>query len=228
MQEGLDCNLPKWSQLVVVGDKLTPEQTAEVMIRTSSLYFISNDLEFERELYAVIDKSFDYIYFSSDEFKVNIERANRLKAETSLDLLELRYLENSRILSSWVGGSYGWLSWDGGIGCSNYNVGKWPTAEEVYKDWQQVARAFPYIHLRCQLMSGEASNQNVRPLVEYVVSGGNVEVKVPVEHLYHSRDNKLNLAMLIRSRSERGCELEQFERALAMTRKRVSKRSNKS
>ena len=49
--------------------------------------------------------------------------------------IELEYLSNHRIVSSWIGGPHGWCNWEGNIGCNNYNIGKHPSCKEVYNEW---------------------------------------------------------------------------------------------
>jgi len=49
-KEFFDIALPKWPAFVVVGKPVTKEQAMEILIRTDSLCFSSNDREFDREL----------------------------------------------------------------------------------------------------------------------------------------------------------------------------------
>lgn len=83
-------------------------------------------------------------------------------------------------MSCWIGGTHGWCDWDGTIFANSFNVGKWPTVEEVEKDWQAIAAAFPFLDLRSQLLnrgSSEAVDEGASPVVEFVVRNSRVEVK---------------------------------------------------
>jgi hypothetical protein len=73
--------------------------------------------------------------------------------------LELSLLYTSRISSTWIGGPHGWCDWDGRIGSSNYNIGKWPDADHVTAEWELIAATFPYLDLTAQLITDEGDGQ---------------------------------------------------------------------
>ena len=194
-----DIGLPKWPSLVVVGEKVTMSQASEILIRTDSLGFICNDKEWEADLNGIVygiraseygsDRSLheqlkERHGFPNDD-KYYPEFWNVLGSYTKRYApLELSYLRNDRIASSWIGGPHGWCSWNGDIGCSNYNIGKWPSVEEVYSDWVKIASEFPFLNLRSQLMNEEAEeSKNIKPLIEFEIKNGKVEIYEPKEIL---------------------------------------------
>ncbi len=151
------------------------------------------------------------------------------KIESKYDPLDLSYLQNSRIVSSWIGGPHGWCDWNGKIYTSNYNIGKWPSIEEVYNDWIKIAEAFPYLELKCQLMNHEAGEEDaeVTPVVEFSIKKGKVEIYEPKEVLDYP---VFGTSDMIRRFSdpfaERGCTIKMFEDALKYTEERLKAEKN--
>ena len=204
--------LPKWPHMIVAGLPLTKEQTYEVMIRTSDFYFSNNDRCHWTE-------AAEDILYTGYIGKDSKQDKRKWAYEKYQSLRQIYYLSNERFTSSWVGGPKGWLNWDGTIGCCNYNIGKWPTVDEVYSEWVLIADTFPFIDLKCQLMSDESCEENTKPLVEYVIKNGlvniyeepleklvsNVPYVDPTEYFIANIDNWDNL---------QGCSLEVFKEAL--------------
>lgn len=208
-------DLPKWPGLIVKGDPLTQEQTFEIMLRTSDFWLMSNNKEWENQLYAVIDNRLGY-QFEGDNSDRKIKRVQSL--EKDLSTLNLNYLQNDRIVSSWVGGPHGWLNWDGTVGCCNYNIGKWPSSDDVLKEWETIAEAFPYLNLQCQLTSEEDSDKNREPLIEYTVKDGKVVTSIPTTKLVSNVPYTASVEYLIANMGvierEQGCTLEFFRQVL--------------
>ena len=143
--------------------------------------------------------------------------------------LDIYYLQNSRIVSCWIGGTKGWCDWNGNIECSNYNIGKWPSIKEVYEEWCVIAKEFPYLNLRSQLMNCEAyeaisddGENEPKPIVEFIVKDGKVEMVEPTEQLIPMTDIDIS------NRSEIGCTLEQFRQAVDYTKAKVAKEKMKA
>lgn len=172
--------LPKWPAIVVTGKKLNLEDTTEIMFRTSSFHLSSNDSSFERKFYDLFgikysDEGGNYIKLDYD----SIESVSKF-----YQLLNLQYLQNNRISSCWVGGPHGWLNWNGDIFCNNFNIGKWPSVEDVAKDWFAILESFPYLIIKCQLFNGEsdepyANDRDKFPLVEYIIGNDIITVRKP-------------------------------------------------
>lgn len=139
-----------------------------------------------------------------------------------LNLLDLYYLNNHQILSSWIGGPHGWCDWNGNINSSNYNIGKWPSVEDVYNEWVKIAEAFPFLDLRAQLYSGETSDHESEPLVEFTLKHGKVEMSIPSEPLDLPYFDMSSMFSRFNNRhSERGCSIETFKTALDHVRNKV-------
>lgn len=234
----LNVDLTKWPRLVVIGNTVTRKQAMEIIIRTDRLDFSSNDAEFSKQcasylyrLEATGNRSRGYWTladaFEGEGGKTDWDRYQecRDRAQAELQPLELQYLENSRIVSCWIGGSHGWCNWDGKIGCTEHNIGKWPTVDEVYKDWKAIGQTFPYLKLRCQLITDEGAGHIA---IEYVVKDGTVTVQEPGPLLQLVEDDAVNvfIANMQSPTRERGCTYEQFVEAVDYTRMQVRQQPN--
>lgn len=153
----------KWPRLIVAGEQVTPEQADVILVRTHLPFVSCNDQEWQwlvekafglphqkekDEAWAVAakeGKQFDWMAWHQQE----------MDAWGKLGLLSLEYLHNSRVESSFLGGPHGWCDWDGSIGCSNYNIGKWPEVGQLTEEWRLIAEAFPFLRLQCQVMAEE-------------------------------------------------------------------------
>lgn len=158
--------LGKWPRLIVVGQPVTEEQANEILVRTDDWYLTGNDRHWTRLVAGVAGIELDEHGWT--------RFAPVREFRRSVGVLDLQYLGNDQIISSWIGGPHGWCDWNGAIGCANYNIGKHPSAAEVLDDWRTIATAFPYLDLTSQLVAEEGEAD--RPAVEFRVSGGRVEV----------------------------------------------------
>ena len=227
--EFFNLGLPKWPALLVVGKPVTREQAMEIILRTDDLYFSSNDHSFNKllnEYFYDIEITDDYYGGESKAIakKLNVEEKDyhpiwdyKEEKNSEIKSLNLSYLQNSRIVSSWIGGAHGWCHWDGNIGTNNYNIGKWPSVEEVYDDWKQIAEAFPFLELTSQLLNGEAGDDTILvPVVEFRIKNGEVEMVNPTELITESSD--IDDSLMIKKFSdpygERGCTIEMFREAV--------------
>lgn len=226
-----EIELPKWPALVVVGEPVTKEQAMEILIRTDSLYFCCNDREWEKELnfivYGFKDGNVDDRLkekhgipkgqYSPEFYEIKESYQNRYAP------IELQYLDNHRIASAWIGGAHGWCSWDGSIGCSNYNIGKWPSVQEVFEEWVIIASKFPFLDLKCQLMNEEAGeSESLKPLVEFRIKDGKVEIYEPGEILaIPSFGTEDMIARFNDPHGERGCSLETVKEAFEFVEKKI-------
>ena len=218
-EDFFNLGLPKWPALLVTGKKVTEDQAMEILIRTSSLHFCSNDKSFEEQTHKLIYGVKASFWGTYDELEKNLGDRNLAwkyvdDTQAQFGVLELSYLQNSRILSSWIGGPHGWCSWDGTIGCSNYNIGKYPGVDDVYNEWVLLAKTFPFLDLTCQLLSGENCEDESKPVVEYRIKEGKVKMKVPKKQLTDTQEVEFRFNEFGR---ERGCTYDKLEKALRYT-----------
>ncbi|HEY9372556.1 hypothetical protein [Streptomyces sp.] len=214
-------DLTKWPRLLVVGEPVTREQANEILIRTDSWRFFLNDQAWET---AVCDLG--------DEYGMPVDSMRRLKPgeyserwrdieadkqarRERMGILDLHDLANHRIGSSWIGGPHGWCDWDGKIGCSNYNIGKWPTVEDVTEDWQAIAAAFPYLNLHAQVVTDEGEGEVA---ATWAVRDGEAALVEPVERIVDAEPDDVEgmvFGLMFNAGRERGVSLERLRAALA-------------
>lgn len=211
--KALSVNLPKWPAMTVMGDCVTAAQAAEVIIRTTEWHHGCNDRAWRRLVWEAIGAKVTVVNGHENSDFASVEAAReRLRG------LRLSYLYTSRVMSSWIGGPHGWCHWNGDIHSTNYNIGKWPSVHEVRAEWTAISEAFPFLRLRCQLWSGETSEDGIRPLVEYVVARGKVRTLVPQEPLLHPRfDGASDFSGLFQPGRERGCDEAKLRWAIEQT-----------
>ncbi len=209
-EEFFNISLRKWPAMVVVGQSVTKEQAMEILIRTDDFGFSTNDQDFKEQVRKLIYAT------PEDTYQTFVKKYG---------LLDLEYLHNERICSCWIGGPKGWCSWSGHIGCNNYNIGKWPSIEEVYNEWVLIAQTFPYLDLTCQLLDGETSEENSQAVVEFIVKDGTVEMRIP-DYTMETAPPEAEHFMQMFSNPyfERGCTLEMFKKALQLTEERVNQK----
>lgn len=171
-------NLPKWPEIRVEGKSVSTKQAGEIILRTDSFlsWFGGNDVEWVKTLANLFDISY------SDKYP-QTNRAEIDELCKKLERINLNYIAPDRISSNYIEGLHGWIDWDGKIGCSGYNIGKWPSVEEVLNDWQDVAKGFPFLNLRCQLFSKEGGEEGGKPIVEYTVKDGVATMYEPKEEI---------------------------------------------
>ncbi|MFD8509651.1 hypothetical protein ACFV27_00695 [Streptomyces antimycoticus] len=161
--------LTKWPRLLVTGQPITEGQANEILIRTANLWLLhTNDRAWTADVG-------DILGTETGKFGMWTPESIRRVVE-ELRCLDLKWLYTSRIASSWIGGPHGWCDWDGAIGATTYNIGKWPEVEDVTAEWQTIAAAFPYLDLRAQLITDEGAGSLA---AEWTVSAGRAVHREP-------------------------------------------------
>jgi hypothetical protein len=214
-------NLSKWPEMRILGDAVTREQANEIILRTSSFCFSTNDHEFQKELWDAAG-----IKHGETEYKWNtVDFDDLQRFNEEMGILPLHYLQNNQIVSSWIGGPHGWCGWTGSISSSGYNIGKWPEVESVEKEWKKIAQAFSYLKLCCQLFSDESGVEESKPLVEFRVADGKVNLKAPGDTLpvvNHTDPVDSFFNSLNSCNRERGCTIERFKEAIEQLKVKVT------
>ncbi len=171
-------DLTKWPRLLVVGDPIAERQASEVILRTTDWsYLFCNDTAWTRAVAQVAGLQLD-----GRDHPIR-ESLNALRQRVGF--LDLDYLKNQRVVSTWIGGPHGWCDWDGRVGADTYNIGKWPDADTVTREWRLIASAFPFLRLRAQLVTHEGTGE---PAVEWALADGHVDQREPDGLLTRPRD----------------------------------------
>lgn len=229
-QDLLSVSLAKWPGLLVSGPSISADDAAEILLRTDGGPLVyspcCNDLAWDRAVNEALGLA-PGDYSASSEVRLEQGRA-RERTRNSLGWLDLSYLSNHQIASSWIGGPHGWLNWSGDVGCNSFNIGKWPSVEDVLGDWSSIAEAFPQLILTGQLLSAEIGEEGSSPIVEFLISGGYVTLRQPFAKLEFSSERDFEALMtqrMLNPHGERGCTIDQVQRALEVVRLRAEKQN---
>lgn len=146
--------MSKWPRLLVVGHPVTQEQADEILVRTNDWAVPIQSPELRAEVCEIV--GIELTQSTNHTYPYDFESVRRFQSE--VNALELLHLNNSRVASLWVGGPHGWCDWDGTIGTANYNVGKWPTPNEITRDLMVIGETFSYLNMTLQLVGQEGSD----------------------------------------------------------------------
>lgn len=204
----------KWPRLIVVGERVSEEQADEILVRTTDWNnLFTNDRQWKRLVMELLAQ-FGHPGSAWDEHDSVEKRMQIVKDGFAWNeangILSLQYLDNDQVASAWIGGAKGWCHWDGRIGCSNYNIGKWPNDEEVTEDWTAIAEAFPWLTLDSQCVNEEGEG-GVAGL--WHVEGGRVTYTEGELPLLTAPDDEMSFRAMMPG-GERGVDLDRLERAL--------------
>lgn len=156
-----DRYLPKWPAMFVYGARVETEQAKEIIRRTDTFFYYPDgkDSKFLRSMA-------DNFGWRVDRWSMRSLNPDRDKHTEILnqwlvrwEYIELEYIRNDWISSLFVYGPNGWCHPDGIIQYA-FNVGKWPSVEDLYNEWSKVAEAFPFLSLRVQLHDRESTVLN--------------------------------------------------------------------
>jgi hypothetical protein len=203
LEEGLPgVYLGKWPELIVSGNGVTPEQAAEIILKTDYYFGAlhwgpemchTNTAWFDREILKVFGMPCCFRRLDEAERDPWPKRgkgedfnrrdhpwwqafhAHEKALEnllTEMDWIHLEYLHQDQIGTSYIGGPHGWCQWNGGIYTAGHNIGKWPEVEAVYWELRRIAEAFPYLTMDVQLSNKEGCEDDGAPVVQFHVEDG--------------------------------------------------------
>ena len=227
MEQLLNASLPKWPQMLVTGQSVTPEQAKEIIFRTDHFLTDTYDLAGGNEK--------DFTEWYQKRAGLNRYQADwRAEANTEEDKIKrqrnwpfgrlvkerIGHVETSYVTNDWasccfVWGPHGWCSPEGRIHFVD-NVGKWPSVEDVFSDWKTLAAAFPFLNLVATLMSGEGGDEEAQPAVNIVVQDGQArlekgDLSVHRKDMAHRRNWDDLPAVMFKARKELGLPEEWYE-----------------
>lgn len=226
--------LPKWPGCDVDGKPVSVEQAREILVRTGGTHFFSNDHQLESDIKSIFYSAIPHPEWgdrwwekSEEDFREYYSRKEEYAME--MGVLGLEYLTNDRVCSSYVFGPNGWCNWDGVIHQRNKNIGKWPSAREVFNEWGEIAKAFPFLELTCRLLSHEAGYHKEEPkiAVVYEVANGEVKARMPQASDYgegkiSGRPDDSSFTLMFLNRTEQGVGLLTWEESC----RQVAQRNN--
>lgn len=187
----------KWPLLLVSGEKVNKDQAAEIIIRTTKWPLISNNKE--------ADEQFNNLIATPKEFK---------KGLSYVKPLGLNYLSNERITTCHINGTKGWIDWDGTIFANSWNIGKWPSVQDVTEEWTIVSEIFPFLNLKCQVLDQESF-----PTAEWIIKNGKVETKYPEKLLCELRSQYEDETLDLYACNKVGATLEDVAKGIELAKK---------
>lgn len=180
----------KWKTIVVNSkQKLEESQAAEIIRRTDQFFcklYNGNNHEFNRALYRLanvpakwdeLEKDhsccdMDIRYMVGADWREQYDNWEKWKKQWGC--LDLSFLCNDWISCAYIGGPYGWMSPNGEVG-GLFNIGKYPDTEEVQKDLEEIAKAFPFLEFTIYLID-EIEDVVILVDAEWEVKDGKVEL----------------------------------------------------
>lgn len=211
--------LPRSARLVVQGEPVSPEQADVILVRTRYPWVLSEDKEWQAELEQILglpDSEREHVMMSealsrgmTHDWSSHFTASE--KAWKRLGLIQLELLHNHQIESFSYLGPHGWCDWDGNIGCSRYDIGKWPTVGKITQEWGLIAGAFPYLTLDCQVL-----DEAHRVAAQWRVEGGSVR-PAQITSLVRPLEEVRFTPVLFDSSWERGVSAERLRSAVEHT-----------
>jgi hypothetical protein len=173
--------LPKWPQMIVRGNPVTLDQAKEIIRRTDdslTCHLSGNDHATVRLIAKKLGLPSSMYTARGGDPKGPDDWQAAEEYRTLWGAIPTEYVRNNWVSSSYIYGPHGWCHPDGTISF-DHNVGKWPDLDDIIKDWDTLATAFPFLELTVTLMNGEACEDNTSPVVTLKVKGGDVTVCAP-------------------------------------------------
>jgi hypothetical protein len=202
--EGVLQSFPMWAGFLVKGEPVTELQRAEILFRTSDFETWCNDTDW-------VETIQNHLYTRRPERNRRYQRqppwdVYETEFHERYQILDLKVLHNYRIMSPCWEGSRGWCGWDGTVGCNSYNLDR-VSAGDLMADWILIAKTFPYLKLRSQILNKPVElAHKCRPLVEFVVADGKVDIREP-----EGLSCDTNPPKDLRDRTERCCSPAQLQ-----------------
>lgn len=174
--ELLNLGLPKWPQMLVSGESVSPAQALEIIRRTDSFFHSSfgggNARQFNQRVREIVGMP-PYPHDADGPIDWDQHERDAEAFRTRWGVIETEYVYNSWVSNAFIGGPTGWCCPDGTI-TFHHNVGKWPSLVDIVSEWDRIATAFLFLNLDVVLMSGEGSEDDIQGVVGIKVRGGTV------------------------------------------------------
>ena len=185
--------IPKNASYVVMGTPVTEEQATEIIVRTDSWKFknwIGNLPDILRVIGIPVPDRIEYrdrkVLSVKDLVSEDLELVEKLRKD--LCVLDLKHFYTERLTENIFGNRRGWCTWMGRV-FENYShvVDLTQKPSELLEDWALIAKAFPFLNLRCQIMDKLRSRDKdevLQPCLEIKVKEGKASlIKNPRETL---------------------------------------------
>lgn len=186
VEQKLNVGLPKWPQCIISGDTITEDQAFDIILRTDGFltclsgYSGGNNHKFNEAYIKQCVDGLDLPHQPPKPYTGSAEESRYFYALTEevrkeLGFVDLYYIYNRFASTSYLGGPCGFVSPDGSI-LFQENLGKYPGAECVYRDFQKITDAWPFLNMSATLYDGEYCDEGANPVITFKVYGGVVEI----------------------------------------------------
>ncbi|AFH14851.1 hypothetical protein LU11_gp320 [Pseudomonas phage Lu11] len=182
-KEMADLGLPKWPQIMIVGDSVTEEQALDIILRTDKFITGISEPMSRRftQLRALIHKQsgMDAIVKAANKhdhegvvffLKYHAQKYIR----DALGFCSFECIHNTWAASSYLHGAYGFCSPEGKIFYCDNSRGSYPSTQSYYEDLLALAEAFPYLRFKSSMYGGEHCDDAVKCVISFVVENGTV------------------------------------------------------
>lgn len=175
-------SLPKWPQMLVTGNPVTIDQAKDIIFATDRFlvdpyeHSGGNNREFNANYRKLAGLDTLAVKEPWGYNAVDWHKADRVRKV--LGVITNEYVTNDWASSCFIGGPHGWCHPDGKIEYKD-NVGKWPSIQDVYHEWEEIAQKFPFLDLTVTLMGGESCEEETSAVINFRVIDGKVTIEPP-------------------------------------------------
>ncbi|MND91206.1 hypothetical protein D3C80_833190 [compost metagenome] len=187
-KEMYDLWLPKWPQIMIVGDDVTEEQAQDIILRTDKFITgiseaISRRFEPLREMIQRQSGMDAIVKAANKEARERdhegiayfLKYHAQKHIRDALGFCSMECIHNTWAASSYLYGAYGFCSPEGKIFYCDNSRGSYPSTQAYYEDLISLAKAFPYLRFKSSMYGGEHCDDNeVKCVISFVVENGTV------------------------------------------------------
>lgn len=181
--------LPKWPQMIVNGERISIPQAREIIRRTDLFFAHASDEPSSLILRAGFRmppyRSWDGNPVAAKDIRDFYAACESWR--TAWGWIGGEYLYNDWIHSAYISGATGWCHPDGWIE-HHGTVGKYPSTEELLKEWNDIAGAFPFLKLDVTLMDEHTLVHHGKqsPIIGFKIRDGQAELVDPFRVKLHA------------------------------------------
>lgn len=157
-----------WVQCFTIGKKVSQKEAMEVLGKLDSAFIEthSNDIDWQKKRDSLLGQD-KLISYSADIKEIYKEKF------PNYEHIFLNYFSTEMGDSHFVRGPNGWMHPRGCI-WNTFNIGKYPTLDEILSDLVHIANEFPFIEMVVVMMNDALEEPNRRPKIGISVNKGKV------------------------------------------------------
>ena len=166
----------KWPHVIVMGKRLTLEQTKEIVFVCQKDLVDLDRMNQHKEAF----KHFDVIsgLAELDHYDSMVKYTIEYEIKRVLGILDLTHFSLHWVDSSYIYGNNGWLHPNGKI-AHNKNMGKHPSVSELTEDLIALTEKFPFLDLKMIAHDGEYSEYIKRKIFVATLKDKTLTIREP-------------------------------------------------